>query len=180
MLDASGVAEALEAALPHGARARQLSARTLVVGMLVALAEGRPAQLTRVQPLSALPEADRARLGVVADWRTGPHASPTARWSTRPGSWPRSGQSRPDGQPSAALAGFAPPCWRPACPSGPSPCRLAGRGLDRHGELRLSAGARRAPQRRRRSVLGPPPGPWAGAKRRAVLWLLPLRRHHGQ
>ena len=75
MVDASGVAEALEAGLPHGVRARQLSARTLLVGMLVALAEGRPAQLARVlSSLSALPEADRARLGVVVDWRAGPHS----------------------------------------------------------------------------------------------------------
>ena len=47
MLDAAGVAEGLEAALPIGVRSRQLSARTLLVGMLVALAEGRPAQLAR-------------------------------------------------------------------------------------------------------------------------------------
>ena len=100
---------ALEAGLPHGARARQLSARTLLVGMLVALAEGRPAQLTRAHAaLLALPEADRARLGVVVDWRTGPHwlsyrqVEHTARALAR-----SLGKPCPDGQPSAALAGFS-------------------------------------------------------------------------
>lgn len=109
MLDASGVAEALEAGLPRGVRARQLSARTLLVGMLVALAEGRPAQLARVHgSLSALPEADRARLGVVVDWRTGPHAlsyrqvEHTARLLAR-----SLAKTSPDGQPSAGLAGFS-------------------------------------------------------------------------
>jgi hypothetical protein len=48
--------------------------RTLLVGMLLAAADGRPAHLTRVlDALSALPEPDRRRLGVVADWPAGPH-----------------------------------------------------------------------------------------------------------
>jgi hypothetical protein len=99
----------LEAGLPHGVRARQLSARTLVVGMLVALAEGRPAQLTRAHAaLLGLPEADRARLGVVVDWRTGPHTlsyrqvEHTARLLAR-----SLAKACPDGMPSAALAGFS-------------------------------------------------------------------------
>ena len=102
------MAEALEAGLPHGARARQLSARTLVVGMLVALAERRPAQLTRAHAaLLGLAEADRGRLGVVVDWRTGPHCltcrqvEHTARARAR-----CLAKACPDGQPSAALAGF--------------------------------------------------------------------------
>jgi len=105
VVDASALPEALEAGLPHGVRARQLSARTLLVGILVALAEGRPAQLTRAHAaLLGLPEADRARLGVVVDWRSGPHgltyrqvehtARALARSLEKPG---------PDGQPSAAL-----------------------------------------------------------------------------
>jgi hypothetical protein len=109
LTDASGVAERLEAALPIGVRPRQLSARTLVVGMLVALAEGRPAQLTRVlAALSALPEADRARLGVMADWKSGPHAltyrqvEHTARLLAR-----SLRKSCPDGEPSPALANFS-------------------------------------------------------------------------
>ena len=109
MLDASGVAETLEAAMPHGVRARQLSARTLLVGMLVALAEGRPAQLTRAHAaLLGLAEADRARLGVVSEWRAGPHAlsyrqvEHTARALAR-----CLAKAGPDGRPSAALAGFS-------------------------------------------------------------------------
>jgi len=74
VIDASGVAPRIEALLPSGARPRQLSARTLVLGMMLALADGRPAHLTRVrQALTALPEADQRRLGVLADWRNGPH-----------------------------------------------------------------------------------------------------------
>jgi hypothetical protein len=75
--------------------------------MLVARAEGRPAQLSRVLgSLSALPEADRARLGVVAAWKSGPHAltyrqvEHTARLLAR-----SLGKACPDGEPSAALAG---------------------------------------------------------------------------
>lgn len=68
------MAPRIEARLPVGGRPRQLGARTLLVGMLLALADARPAHLTRVhQALLALPEADRWRLGVTAAWRTGPH-----------------------------------------------------------------------------------------------------------
>jgi len=108
VLDASGVPEALEAGLPHGVRARQLSARTLLLGMLVALAEGRPAHLTRAHAaLLALPEADRACLGALSQWRAGPHAltyrqvEHTARLLAT-----SLAKASPDGQPSAALAGF--------------------------------------------------------------------------
>jgi hypothetical protein len=74
VVDAAGVAPMLEVRLPTGGRPRQLPARTLVVGMLLSQADGRPAHLTRVHDaLVALAPADRWRLGVVADWRTGPH-----------------------------------------------------------------------------------------------------------
>ena len=74
IIDASGVAGAIEDLLPHGVRARQLSVRTLLLGMLLALADGRPAHLTRVhQALTALPAAGQARLGVTVIWKTGPH-----------------------------------------------------------------------------------------------------------
>ncbi|MBO0775354.1 MAG: hypothetical protein J2P34_03495 [Actinobacteria bacterium] len=74
VLDASGAAPRIEAMLPSGARARQLAVRTLLAGMMLALADGRPAHLTRVrQALTALPEADQRRLGVLADWKNGPH-----------------------------------------------------------------------------------------------------------
>ena len=74
VLDASGIAPRAEALLPSGARARQLSVRTLFLGMMLALADGRPAHLTRVhQALTGLPEDEQRRLGVLADWKTGPH-----------------------------------------------------------------------------------------------------------
>ena len=69
------VAPRIEAMLPAGARARQLNARTLLLGMTTALADGRPAHLTRVhQARTSLPEHEQRRLGVLADWgkaRTG-------------------------------------------------------------------------------------------------------------
>ena len=42
--------------------------------MLLALADHRPAHLTRVhEALTGLPEPDRIRLGVTAAWKNGPH-----------------------------------------------------------------------------------------------------------
>ena len=74
IIDASGTAPRIEAMLPIGARARQLLVRTLLLGMLLALADHRPAHLTRVhRALTALPEDDQRRLGVIADWKNGPH-----------------------------------------------------------------------------------------------------------
>ena len=72
--DRSGVAPRIELLLPTGVRARQLAVRTLLLGMLIVLAGHRPAHLTRVhQALVTLPEDDQRRLGVVADWKHGPH-----------------------------------------------------------------------------------------------------------
>jgi hypothetical protein len=74
VIDASGVAPRIEAMLPSGARARQLAVRTLLLGMMLALADGRPAHLTRAhQALVSLPRGEQRRLGVLADWRNGPH-----------------------------------------------------------------------------------------------------------
>ena len=74
VIDSSAVAAGLEASLPSGGRPRQLTVRTLLVGMAAAAADGRPAHLTRVhQTLTALNEADRRRLGVDVDWHAGPH-----------------------------------------------------------------------------------------------------------
>lgn len=48
--------------------------RTLLVGFMLALFDGRPAHLTRVHTaLVTMGEADRRRLGVTVDWRGGPH-----------------------------------------------------------------------------------------------------------
>jgi len=74
IIDASGIAGAIKDLLPTGARARQLTVRTLLIGMMLTLADGRPAHLTRVHTaLTSLPEAGQARLGVTAGWKTGPH-----------------------------------------------------------------------------------------------------------
>jgi len=63
------VPDALEAMLPIGVRPRQLSVRTLFVGLLLAAADDRAAHLSRAHgALVALPRSDRLRLGVVVDW----------------------------------------------------------------------------------------------------------------
>ena len=74
IIDASGVAPPIEALLPIGVRHRQLRVRTLLAGMMLAQADHRPAHLTRVRDaLIALPEPDQVRLGVLEDWKDGPH-----------------------------------------------------------------------------------------------------------
>jgi hypothetical protein len=60
--------------LPIGVRPRQLSVRTLLAGMCLNQADGRPAHLTRVhQALTRLSEHDQVRLGVIAQWKDGSH-----------------------------------------------------------------------------------------------------------
>jgi hypothetical protein len=74
IIDASGAAPRIEALLPTGVRHRQLRVRTLLAGMMLTQADQRPAHLTRVRDaLAALPEPDQTRLGVLEDWKTGPH-----------------------------------------------------------------------------------------------------------
>lgn len=66
VVDAAGLVEGLEAAMPCGGRPRQLPVRTLLTGLLLAAADGRPAHLTRVhQALLGLPLADQRRLRVL-------------------------------------------------------------------------------------------------------------------
>jgi hypothetical protein len=68
------VAARIEVLLPIGVRHRQLPARTLLLGIALALADHRPAHLTRVhQALTSLPARDQVRLGVIAGWKNGPH-----------------------------------------------------------------------------------------------------------
>jgi hypothetical protein len=74
VIDASGVAPQIEILLPAGVRHRQLRVRTLLAGMMLSQADHRPAHLTRVRDaLTALPEPDQVRLGVLEDWTGGPH-----------------------------------------------------------------------------------------------------------
>ncbi len=60
--------------LPIGVRRRQLSVRTLLLGILLCLWDCRPAHLTRVhEALLGLDDQKRRRLGVEVEWNTGPH-----------------------------------------------------------------------------------------------------------
>ena len=60
--------------LSQSAYAAGAGVRTLLAGMCLAQADHRPAHLTRVhQALTALSEDDQRRLGVLADWKHGPH-----------------------------------------------------------------------------------------------------------
>jgi hypothetical protein len=74
IVDASGQAKRIELLLPVGVRPRQLSVRTLLIGMTLAMLQGRQALLVGVhQALLELPKAERRRLGVIAQWKHGPH-----------------------------------------------------------------------------------------------------------
>ena len=105
IIDASGVAARIEAMLPVGVRPRQLRVRTLLAGMCLAQADHRPAHLTRVhQALTALGEDDQRRLGVIADWKNGPHQL-TYRQTERTFGLVADalGKDEPDGLPSGPL-----------------------------------------------------------------------------
>ena len=105
VVDASGIAPRAEALLPSGARARQLSVRTLLLGMMLAAADGRPAHLTRVhRALTALPEDEQRRLGILADWKNGPHRLTYRQAEYTFGLTARAlGKDEPDGLPSPEL-----------------------------------------------------------------------------
>ena len=108
VIDRSGIAPRIELLLPIGVRARQLLVRTLLLGMLLALADRRPAFLTEVhQALTHLPEADQRRLGVLAQWRTGPHLL-TYRQTERTFGLAAEAlaKDQPDGLPPPDLAGI--------------------------------------------------------------------------
>ena len=107
IIDGSGVAPAIEALLPAGVRHRQLTARTLLTGMMLTLDDRRPAYLTEVHAaLLALPEPDRLRLGVMQDWRTGPHQLTYRQAGHTFGLVIKAlSKDQPDGAPSDDLAG---------------------------------------------------------------------------
>ena len=74
VVDDACVAPGLEVLLPVGVRPRQLSVRTLLIGIMIALVDGRPAHLRRVHAaLGALGEQEQRHLGVVVSWKCGPH-----------------------------------------------------------------------------------------------------------
>jgi hypothetical protein len=107
VIDASGAALRIEAMLPAGVRPRQLEVRTLLAGMCLAQADHRPAHLTRVhQALVSLPEDDQWRLGVLAGWKHGPHRLTYRQTEYTFGLVAGAlGKDKPDGLPSAGLAG---------------------------------------------------------------------------
>ncbi len=109
LLDEPGLAAAigaLEAALPIGVRPRQLRVRTLFVGLLGCLAEGRQnAYLSDVHAvLVGLEEADQERLGVRVEWKDGPHALTYRQVEYTLHVLERAlGKDTPDGAPSKGL-----------------------------------------------------------------------------
>jgi len=105
IIDASGAAPRIEAMLPAGVRRRQLSVRTLLAGMCLTQADGRPAHLTRIrQALVSLPEDDQRRLGVIAGWKDGPHLLTYRQTEYTFGLAARAlGKDEPDGLPSPEL-----------------------------------------------------------------------------
>jgi hypothetical protein len=109
IIDASGVAPPLETLLPIGVRPRQLGVRTLLVGIFLALSDGRPAHLTRVHgALVRLDAGDRRRLGVVVEWKNGPHQL-TYRQMERTFGLVAAAlkKEHPDGTPTDLLQGLA-------------------------------------------------------------------------
>ncbi len=120
IIDTSGVAPAIEKMLPAGVRHRQLTASTLLAGMMLTLEDDRPAHLTRVHAaLTALPEPDQARLGVTEEWRTGPHQL-TYRQVERTFNLVADalGKQHPDGAPSGGLAGVCDDLLETSIPAG--------------------------------------------------------------
>ena len=105
IIDASGTAARIEAMLPAGVRRRQLSVRTLLAGMCLTQADGRPAHLTRIrQALTSLPEDDQRRLGVIRNWKCGPHRLTCRQTEYTFGLVADAlGKDEPDGMPSGRL-----------------------------------------------------------------------------
>ena len=105
IIDASGIAPQIEAVLPIGVRSRQLRVRTLLAGMCLTQAGGRPAHLTRVhQALTSLPGQEQRRLGVITEWKHGPHLLTYRQAEYTFGLIAGAlGKQEPDGLPSAAL-----------------------------------------------------------------------------
>ena len=113
--------------------------------MMLALADGRPAHLTRVhQALASLPEGEQRRLGVLADWKGRPH-----RLTYRQAEYtfglvtPALGKDQPDGLPSPALQAACDDLLEASVPEEfKHASTLAGRGLERPGVLLPAPAAR--------------------------------------
>jgi hypothetical protein len=114
------VAPVIEALLPVGVRRRQLSVRSWLVGVLLCLADGRPAHLTRAhEALLGLPEGDRWRLGVHEAWPSGPHLLTYRQtWTTARLAFTALKKAVPDGGPSSVLQGLADALLEASVPAG--------------------------------------------------------------
>jgi hypothetical protein len=110
----------IEALLPVGVRRRQLPVRSWLLGVLLCLADGRPAHLTRAhEALVGLPEADRARLKVTDEWRRGPHLLTYRQtWTTTKSILAVLKKAPPDGEPSARLQELADALLEASVPAG--------------------------------------------------------------
>src|SRR5262249_34351657 len=74
IIDRSRAAPRIEALLPAGVPHPPRQVRPILLGLPLAPASPPPAPVTEVRAaLIALPEADQVRLGVIEDWKTGPH-----------------------------------------------------------------------------------------------------------
>lgn len=127
IVDDSLVAGRLEVLLAIGVRPRQLSVRTLLIGTLLALADGRAAHLTRVyRTLLGLSEADRRRLGVVVEWKGGPHPL-TYRQVERTFSLVVAALAKetPDGAPGELLGGVVNDLLEASIPAAPKQATTA-------------------------------------------------------
>ena len=85
---ASGTAPRIEGLLPSGVRPRQLTVRTLLPGMMLTAADGRPAHLTRVHhALVSLPDGEQRRPGRPRglEARPAPADLPAGRVHLQPG-----------------------------------------------------------------------------------------------
>jgi hypothetical protein len=106
IIAASGVAERIEALLPIGVRPRQLQVSTLLLGMLLVAVQCRPAHLRKVhQALLTLDAEAQHRLGIITEWKTGPHLL-TYRQTERTFALVVNALSKdtPDGTPSQLLS----------------------------------------------------------------------------
>ena len=182
IIEASGIAPRIEALLPTGVRHRQLRVRTLLLGMMLTLADRRPAHLTEVHAaLTALPAADQRRLGVTEDWKTGPHQL-TYRQAERTFGLITAAleKQNPDGIPSAALTTVLDDLLEASIPAEfkTASASLAADWTDVETFSRPPP-PRQQGLRRPRSVLGAPQLQPPRPQRRDVLRVLPVRRHHG-
>ena len=150
--------------------------------MCLALADGRPAHLTRVrqradQPARKRPAPARRHHGL--EERPAPADLPAGRVHLRPGR----GRARQGRARRAAIRRRSPAvCDNLLEATIPEEfkdaSRLAGRGLDGHGDLLPAPARQRRGLRRPRSLLGPPQEQPAAQRKRAVLRLLPLGMCH--